>query len=151
MRKVKIYSTNGSSATIETNVTTLGELKPLLSGYEINYVGMKMMIGETKNEIERDDAVLPETDFKLYLMPEKTKSGFDLEDIENEIIAIKDRLDDLFEMVSDLHSSKRSNKSSVSSNEDAESWNELNALATGKQLPKKVESTTSIRLSRWDD
>ena len=75
MRKVKVYSTVGTSGTIETNVRTLGELKPLLAAQGISYDGMKMLVGETRNELGVDEAVLPETDFKLYLMPEKTKSG----------------------------------------------------------------------------
>lgn len=79
-RKIKIYSTVGVSGTIDTNVTTLGELKPLLREREINFSGMKMLVGETRNELNLDEAVLPEGDFKLYLMPEKTKSGCDLED-----------------------------------------------------------------------
>ena len=75
VRKIKVLSTVGASGTIETNVTTLGELKPLLEAKEINTSGMKMMVGETRNELNLDDAVLPEGDFKLYLMPAKTKSG----------------------------------------------------------------------------
>lgn len=74
-RKIKVLSTLGVSGTIETNVTTLGELKPLLEQREINITGMKLMVGETRNELNLDDAKLPEGDFKLYLMPAKTKSG----------------------------------------------------------------------------
>lgn len=74
-RKIKVVSTVGVSGVIETNVSTLGELKPLLRQREIDYGGMKMMVGETRNELNLDDAVLPEGDFKLYLMPSKTKSG----------------------------------------------------------------------------
>lgn len=75
MRKIKIYSTVGVSGTIETDVRTLAELKPLLRQREINYDGMKLLVGDTRNELSIDEAQLPETDFKLYLMPEKTKSG----------------------------------------------------------------------------
>lgn len=74
-RKIKVLSTVGVSGTIETNVSTLGELKPLLSQREINFDGMKLMVGETRNELSLDEATLPEGDFKLYLMPAKTKSG----------------------------------------------------------------------------
>ena len=75
IRTIKIYSTVGVSGVIETNVTTLAELKPLLSQRGIDYAGMKMLIGETRNELSQDEAILPEGDFKLYLMPVKTKSG----------------------------------------------------------------------------
>ena len=81
-RKIKIYTTAGMPGTIETNVTTLGQLKPLLSQREINYSGMKMLVGETKNELSVDEATLPEGDFKLYLMPAKTKSGVDFNEME---------------------------------------------------------------------
>ena len=84
-RKIKIYTTAGMPGTIETNVTTLGQLKPLLSQREINYSGMKMLVGETKNELSVDEATLPEGDFKLYLMPAKTKSGVDFDEMEENI------------------------------------------------------------------
>lgn len=87
-RKIKVLSTVGVSGTIETNVTSLGELKPLLRQREINISGMKMMVGETRNELNLDDAVLPEGDFKLYLMPAKTKSGGDAADTCRQIASL---------------------------------------------------------------
>jgi hypothetical protein len=83
-RSIKVYTTVGVSGTVETNVRTLGELKPILRQQEIDYSGMKMLVGETKNELNVDDAVLPEGDFKLYLVPQKTKSG-SIEDTLEEI------------------------------------------------------------------
>jgi len=90
VRKIKIITTVGISGVIETNVSNLGELKPLLSQRDINYDGMKLLIGETKNELSEDMALLPEGDFKLYMVPARTKSG-----------GIDDSLDDIF---SDLQS-----------------------------------------------
>ena len=87
-RKIKIYTTAGMPGTIETNVTTLGQLKPLLSQREINYSGMKMLVGETKNELSVDEATLPEGDFKLYLMPAKTKSGVDFDEMEDTLYSV---------------------------------------------------------------
>ena len=75
MRKIKILTTRGTSGEVETNVQTAGELRPLLQERGIETSGMKMMVKETRNELTRDDAVLPEGDFKLFLMPAKTKSG----------------------------------------------------------------------------
>ena len=101
-RKIKIYTTAGIPGTIETNVSTLGELKPLLRQREINYDGMKMLVGETKNELSVDEATLPTGDFKLYLMPAKTKSGVDfdameeaIERIENKVYKILSKLDSI--------------------------------------------------------
>lgn len=104
-RKIKIYTTAGMPGTIETNVSTLGELKPLLRQREINYDGMKMLVGETKNELSVDEAVLPTEDFKLYLMPAKTKSGVDFDEMEdsvNRIAADVERIEDKLDEVLNL-------------------------------------------------
>ena len=104
-RKIKIYTTAGIPGTIETNVSTLGELKPLLRQREINYNGMKMLVGETKNELSVDEATLPTGDFKLYLMPAKTKSGVDFEDMEDKIDTMEStvyRIEDKLDKVLDL-------------------------------------------------
>ena len=104
-RKIKIYTTAGIPGTIETNVSTLGELKPLLRQREINYDGMKMLVGETKNELSVDEALLPTEDFKLYLMPAKTKSGVDFDEMEDKIDTIEstvDRVEDKLDKVLDL-------------------------------------------------
>ena len=104
-RKIKIYTTAGMPGTIETNVSTLGELKPLLRQREVNYDGMKMLVGETKNELSQDEAILPEGDFKLYLMPAKTKSGIDFDEMEdsiNRIAADVERIEDKLDKVLSL-------------------------------------------------
>ena len=98
-RKIKIYTTNGMPGTIETNVSTLGELKPLLRQREINYDGMKMLVGETKNELSVDEALLPTEDFKLYLMPAKTKSGVDFDEMEEAVERIEDKLDEVLSLL----------------------------------------------------
>ena len=84
-RKIKIFTTAGMPGTIETNVTTLGALKPLLTQREINYNGMTILVGDTKNELSIDEATLPEGDFKIYLMPAKTKSGVDFDNMEDNV------------------------------------------------------------------
>ena len=104
-RKIKIYTTNGMPGTIETNVSTLGELKPILRQREVNYDGMKLLVGETKNELSQDEAILPEGDFKLYLMPAKTKSGVDFDEMEdsiNRIAADVERIEDKLDKVLSL-------------------------------------------------
>ena len=92
IRKIKIYTTNGMPGTIDTNATTLAGIKPLLRERNINFEGMKMLVGETKNELSMDESVLPEGDFKLYLMPAKTKSGVDFDDMEYNIGVIQTNL-----------------------------------------------------------
>lgn len=104
-RKIKIYTTAGVPGTIETNVSTLGELKPLLRQREINYEGMKMLVGETKNELSVDEATLPTGDFKLYLMPAKTKSGVDLDEMEEAIERIENKVDRILSKLDSINTS----------------------------------------------
>lgn len=132
VRIVKIYSTLGTSGTIETNVTTLGQLKPLLEDRGINFSGMKMLIGETKNEISMDDAVLPEGNFKIFLMPEKTKSG------NSELATLFNRLASICEDIASQFENGAVMAASVSDNvageqvsislEDKAAFDELKAL-----------------------
>ena len=135
MRKIKIYSTVGVSGTIETDVRTLGELKPILRQREINYNDMKMLVGETRNELSVNEAVLPEVDFKLYLMPEKTKSG--------SVVSKLERLAEIFgeaqEICEDLASEIEDNggdisSSVVSSTSKALSFEDMEAIEDLKRL-----------------
>lgn len=147
-RKIKIYTTNGMPGTIETNVSTLRELKPILRQREINYDGMKLLVGETKNELSQDEAILPEGDFKLYLMPVKTKSGIDFEEVEENITNIygiveniEEKLDKVLNLLSNLVSTPSvvSQVSSLSA-EDQREIEEVRRLASG------VSSS-----DEWDD
>ena len=131
-RKIKIYTTAGMPGTIETNVSTLVELKPILRQREVNYDGMKLLVGETKNELSQDEAILPEGDFKLYLMPAKTKSGVDFDEMEETLERIENKLD----MVLSKLNSKSNVVSSVPqinslSAEDQREIEEVRRLASG--------------------
>ena len=140
-RKIKIYTTAGIPGTIETNVSTLGELKPLLRQREINYDDMKMLVGETKNELSVDEATLPTGDFKLYLMPVKTKSGVDLDEMEEAIERIENKVD---RILSKLDSINTSSVVSTSANkaadpislEDQREIEELRRLAGKSEKPE---------------
>ena len=140
-RKIKIYTTNGMPGTIETNVSTLGELKPILRQREVNYDGMKLLVGETKNELSQDEAILPEGDFKLYLMPAKTKSGVDFDEMEETLERIESKVDRILSKL-DNESYKGSSVSQVSSlsAEDQREIEEVRRLASG------VSSS-----NEWDD
>ena len=140
-RKIKIYTTNGMPGTIETNVSTLGELKPILRQREVNYDDMKLLVGETKNELSQDEAILPEGDFKLYLMPAKTKSGVDFEEMSERLMRIENKLN----MVLSKLDSKSNVVSSVPqtnslSAEDQREIEEVRRLASGGSPS-----------SEWDD
>ena len=131
-RKIKIYTTNGMPGTIETNVSTLGELKPILRQREVNYDGMKLLVGETKNELSQDEAILPEGDFKLYLMPAKTKSGVDFDEMEDTLERIENKVDEILSKL-DNESYKGSSVSQTNliSPEDQREIEEVRRLASG--------------------
>lgn len=140
-RKIKIYTTAGIPGTIETNVSTLGELKPLLRQREINYDGMKMLVGETKNELSVDEATLPTGDFKLYLMPAKTKSGVDLDEMEEAIERIENKVDRILSKLDSINTSSvvSTSASKVAdpiSLEDQREIEELRRLAGESKKPE---------------
>lgn len=140
-RKIKIYTTAGIPGTIETNVSTLGELKPLLRQREINYDGMKMLVGETKNELSVDEATLPTGDFKLYLMPAKTKSGVDLDEMEEAIERIENKVDRILSKLDSINTSlvvstSASNVADPISLEDQREIEELRRLAGESEKPE---------------
>ena len=140
-RKIKIYTTAGIPGTIETNVSTLGELKPLLRQREINYDGMKMLVGETKNELPVDEATLPTEDFKLYLMPAKTKSGVDLDEMEEAIERIENKVDRILSKLDSINTSlvvstSASNVADPISLEDQREIEELRRLAGEFEKPE---------------
>ncbi len=134
-RKIKIYTTAGMPGTIETNVSTLGELKPLLRQREINYDGMKMLVGETKNELSVDEAVLPTEDFKLYLMPAKTKSGVDFDEMEEAVERIEVKLDKVLSLLKNGVNTgsvvSTTSQTDFISPEDQREIDELRRLASG--------------------
>ena len=147
-RKIKIYTTNGMPGTIETNVSTLGELKPILRQREVNYDGMKLLVGETRNELSVDEATLPEGDFKLYLMPAKTKSGVDFDEMEETLERIEstvDRIEDKLDEVLNLLSNPVSTPSVVSqvSSLSAEDQREIEEV---RRLSGGISSS-----NEWDD
>ena len=140
-RKIKIYTTAGIPGTIETNVSTLRELKPLLRQREINYDGMKMLVGETKNELSVDEATLPTGDFKLYLMPAKTKSGVDLDEMEEAIERIENKVDRILSKLDSINTSSvvSTSASKVAdpiSLEDQREIEELRRLAGESEKPE---------------
>ena len=140
-RKIKIYTTAGIPGTIETNVSTLGELKPLLRQREINYDGMKMLVGETKNELSVDEATLPTGDFKLYLMPAKTKSGVDFDDMEYSIERIENKVDRILSKLDSINTSlvvstSASKVADPISLEDQREIEELRRLAGESKKPE---------------
>lgn len=75
-RVITAFATRGKNKQkIETNVTTWGELKPLLeeAGYNLGSLAATESINRT--DLANEGAKLPEGDFVVFLRPVKTKSG----------------------------------------------------------------------------
>lgn len=98
MRKVTIYSSNlGNGLSFDTDVTSFGQLQTVFMEKGVSYNNMKVVIGETRVTLEHPDAVLPEGDFKVFLLPMKTKSGkMSRTEIYNEIKKLKNEKGDAF-------------------------------------------------------
>lgn len=105
MRTIKLYSTVGKQGEISTSVTTFGELKVLIAQNGVSLNNMKCLIGETRNELSEDSAILPEGDFKLYLVPVATKSGGVIAD---DLLEIALDIENLTESIKDLTNKVRS-------------------------------------------
>ena len=74
MRKVTLkLTTQKDLIVVETNARTFGELKKELKN--VKWDGMRVVERSTKNTLEMDEAILPATDFVLFLVPEKVKAG----------------------------------------------------------------------------
>jgi hypothetical protein len=74
-RVITIYSTKGGMKEITTTATTWGELKPQVekAGYDLR--NLAATCGNTRNSLDRDDAILQTGDYTIFLRPVKTKSG----------------------------------------------------------------------------
>lgn len=61
--------------TINTDVTTWSELQEVLLQNNINPSGMKGLVRETRNSLESSSAILPATNFTLFLSASKMSAG----------------------------------------------------------------------------
>lgn len=76
MRLVTVLSTkDNNKKEITTDVTTWGELKPLIDAAGIATGNMKAMVRSTKATLEHTSALLPTEAFTIFLTPGKVKSG----------------------------------------------------------------------------
>jgi len=57
----------------QTEARTFGDLQKEMKNVKWN--GMRVVVRETKNTLQKADALLPAGDFILFLVPEKVKSG----------------------------------------------------------------------------
>lgn len=71
---IKDQSTSGALKEFKTSATTFGELKEQLKR-EIGFTDVRVVCRENRNNLELATAVLPSTDFTLFIYPLKTKAG----------------------------------------------------------------------------
>jgi hypothetical protein len=114
---ITVLPTGGRMTTLETNVTTLGELKELLQSNGVPTDNNTFIVGETKTELISNSSILPTTNFKLFVYPKATKSGIGRDEVVSTIKAIRKDLKSLViriehEGVTDF------NSSNLFSNED---------------------------------
>jgi hypothetical protein len=73
-RSVTVITTVGERKVIETAATTWKELEREVKQTH-SLSNMKVVEGVRRTTLEHPDAVLPDGNFKLYLLPVKSKSG----------------------------------------------------------------------------
>ena len=78
MREIRVFSTKVKKK-LQSDVSTWGELKRILSVNNISYTGMNAALSGSKVSLQHNDAVLPTDNFVLYLMPNKVKSGINID------------------------------------------------------------------------
>jgi hypothetical protein len=79
-RKISVFSSgqNNRKVDIMSTATTWEELQRDFSNAGVNHKGMDAVVRATKVTLTLPDAKLPDGDFLLYLLPQKTQSGADL-------------------------------------------------------------------------
>ncbi len=78
-RVITVFSTQGKQkAKIETDVTTWGQLKPMLVAEQYNLDKLLATESVRRTDLINEGAILPETDFTVFLRPAATKSGADV-------------------------------------------------------------------------
>ena len=150
MRTITVYSTSGRNGiNVITDVQTWGALKTELSTKQIQHDKMKAVIGETKNTLEAPNAVLPEGDFSLFLMPLRTKSGIDVQNMSYKELrsSIKDEITEHGTEASEFFNGGGKNYTNKSTDEMKsllQNW--LNKLTGKPSVSEKKESIKKEKL-----
>jgi hypothetical protein len=82
-RQVTLYNTVGQNKKVlDSEASCWKDLKTELSNLNISFNNMRAIVGGSNVTLESPNAILPETDFLLFLFPIKVKSGncFDEDD-----------------------------------------------------------------------
>lgn len=74
-RKITVVTTRGQKKEIEYAGREWGGLKDVLRSEGYNLVQMKAVEGTYRTTLEHAKAIMPEGNFNLFLMPQRSKSG----------------------------------------------------------------------------
>lgn len=76
-RKINVVNVGGKNFTMESTANNRGELEAEMSKLNMGvaFKDKKVIIGETKNSLDVPGALLPSSNFTLFIMPAKTKAG----------------------------------------------------------------------------
>lgn len=133
-RKVTLKLTTQKDLVVrEVEARTFGELKQELP--DINFDGMRVVERATKNTLQVDEAILPPTDFLLFVVPEKVKSGAKVPQIDVE----KASYNELRSHISMLNKMKNTNIPLTGKIEDLRAG--LRSYLGGNKTPKKLMPT----------
>lgn len=94
MRNITVQSTLGERVSFSSDAANFGELKLTLEEKGVYLPGMKCIVrGSNAVVSDLDSSVLPNEDFVLFIMPEKTKAGSDLGYLEDNTDSILNNLE----------------------------------------------------------
>lgn len=99
MTNVTVYSTKtGTIKKVQTSATTWGDLKTQLEEADLLNSGMKAIDKTSKMTYEHAQSPLPTSDFTIFTVPVKTKSGcdyeLDSEDVEDLICIVVETIEE---------------------------------------------------------
>lgn len=124
-RTITIASTRGVTTPITTSAQYLQDIMSDLQSRGINLNENKLIIKETRAEINRPDAVLPEGDFSLFIYPKKVKSG----GLEDDLKSLNQKVDRILNMLASQPVATVEEKKQTE--EELQLMNEYKALADG--------------------
>lgn len=81
-RKISVYTTGGKSKEFQSSATTYRELQADFAKAGVTYSGMKVINGADKKTFDHPDGRLDDGNMKIFLYPQKTKSGISKKDVD---------------------------------------------------------------------
>lgn len=139
---VTVKSVGGSTKKIQVeSARTWADLKNNLNENSISYDNMKAIVGVSNVSLDLDDAVIPQEDFVLFLLPVKVKSG-----------ALKYTKDFLLAVEKQIKSKKSATycaaKLGISEAEFIEAKSYIKVNGTKPNTVKEVKTTNKVSTSK---